>query len=85
MIDRGSGVPVVLIPGVQGRWEWMAPTVDALAKRCRVLTFSLCDEPTSGAAVDERAGFDAYLQQIEEALDRANVQRAISSACRTAA
>ena len=30
MIDVGSGTPVVLIPGLQGRWEWMAPTVDAL-------------------------------------------------------
>ncbi len=77
MIDRGSGAPVVLIPGVQGRWEWMTPTVDELAKHCRVLSFSLGDEPTSGAAVDERAGFDAYLQQVEDALQRANVQQAI--------
>ena len=23
MIDIGSGTPVVLIPGIQGRWEWM--------------------------------------------------------------
>ena len=51
MIDRGSGTPVVLVPGIQGRWEWMRPAVDALAARCRVLTFSLCDEPTSGVAV----------------------------------
>jgi pimeloyl-ACP methyl ester carboxylesterase len=77
MIDRGSGAPVVLIPGLQGRWEWMAPTVDALAERCRVLSFSLSDEPTSGAAVDERAGFDAYLQQVEDALQRAKVEQAI--------
>jgi pimeloyl-ACP methyl ester carboxylesterase len=45
VIDRGSGRPVVLLPGVQGRWEWMAPTVDALAKRCRVITFSLRADP----------------------------------------
>jgi pimeloyl-ACP methyl ester carboxylesterase len=76
MIDRGSGAPVVLIPGLQGRWEWMAPTVDALAKRCRVLSFSLSDEPTSGAT-DERAGFDAYLRQVEDALQRAEVEQAI--------
>lgn len=77
MIDRGSGTTVVLIPGIQGRWEWMTPTVDALAKTCRVLTFSLSDEPTSGAPFDERAGFDGYLQQIEDALQRADVQQAI--------
>ena len=77
MIDRGHGTPVVLIPGIQGRWEWMAPTVDELAKHCRVLSFSLGDEPASGLAVDERAGFDAYVQQVEDALQRANVQHAI--------
>ncbi len=67
----------MLIPGIQGRWEWMAPTVDALSRRCRVLSFSLSDEPTSGAPVDERAGFDAYLQQVEDALQRAKVEQAI--------
>ena len=48
MIDRGTGTPVVMMPGIQGRWEWLGPAVDALAERCRVITFSLCDEPTSG-------------------------------------
>ena len=40
VIDRGAGTPLVLIPGIQGRWEWMAPAVDALAARTRVLTGS---------------------------------------------
>ena len=31
MIDVGNGPPLVLIPGMQGRWEWMQPTVNALA------------------------------------------------------
>ena len=31
MFDQGKGAPLIVIPGVQGRWEWMAPTVDALA------------------------------------------------------
>ena len=30
IIDRGSGPPLVLIPGLQGRWEYVRPTVDAL-------------------------------------------------------
>jgi len=77
IIDRGSGTPVVLVPGIQGRWEWMQPAVDALATRCRVITFSLADEPTCGAAFDERAGFDCYVQQIGDALDTAGVQSAI--------
>lgn len=77
IIDRGSGTPVVLIPGIQGRWEWMKPAVDALSARCRVITFSLADEPTSGASFDEQAGFDSYVRQIGDALDAAGVTSAI--------
>ncbi|HVQ12300.1 MAG TPA: alpha/beta hydrolase [Vicinamibacterales bacterium] len=77
IIDKGSGVPVVLVPGIQGRWEWMKPAVDALSTRCRVITFSLADEPTSGASFDERSGFDSYVRQIGDALDAAGVQSAI--------
>lgn len=77
IIDRGSGTPVVLVPGIQGRWEWMQPAVDALAARCRVITFSLADEPTCGASFDERSGFDCYVQQIADAMDAAGVESAI--------
>jgi 3-oxoadipate enol-lactonase len=34
-------VPLVLIPGIQGRWEWMRPAVRALQATFDVLTFSL--------------------------------------------
>jgi pimeloyl-ACP methyl ester carboxylesterase len=77
IVDRGSGIPVVLVPGIQGRWEWLRPAVDALARRCRVITFSLADEPTSGASFDEPAGFDNYLRQINDALDATGVTSAI--------
>jgi pimeloyl-ACP methyl ester carboxylesterase len=77
MIDRGSGIPIVLIPGVQGRWEWMTPAVDALAERCRVLAFSLADEPSSGAHFDPAAGFDSYVAQVLAALDEAGVAKAV--------
>jgi len=76
IIDRGSGTPVVLVPGVQGRWEWMQPAVDALATRCRVITFSLADEPTCGASFDARSGFDCYVEQIADAMDAAGVESA---------
>jgi len=76
IVDRGLGTPVVLVPGIQGRWEWMTPTVGALSKRCRVITFSLADEPTSGARFDERAGFTSYLRQIDDVLDATGVERA---------
>ena len=31
----------MVIPGVQGRWEWMLPALRALAKRCRTISYSL--------------------------------------------
>jgi pimeloyl-ACP methyl ester carboxylesterase len=76
IVDRGGGTPVVVIPGVQGRWEWMAPAIDALAKRCRVVTFSLADEPTSGGRFDEGHGFACYVDQVREALDAAGIREA---------
>src|SRR3954465_13351207 len=67
MIDVGSGPAIVLIPGVQGRWEWMRPTVRALARRWRVLTGSLPPE----------AGFDRLLSHVDRLLDDAHVSTAV--------
>ncbi len=77
VVDRGAGVPVVLIPGIQGRWEWMRATVDALAERCRVITFSYADEPSARARFDPDAGFDAYVNQVADALDQLGLERAV--------
>ena len=76
IIDRGTGTPVVLIPGIQGRWEWMRQAVDALAKHCRVITFSLADEPTSGASFDESAGIWSYVRQVSDVLDARGLREA---------
>jgi pimeloyl-ACP methyl ester carboxylesterase len=76
IIDLGSGTPVVLIPGIQGRWEWMRPAVDALSKQCRVITFSLADESTSGARFDESAGIWSYVQQVSDVLDAKGLREA---------
>jgi pimeloyl-ACP methyl ester carboxylesterase len=75
--EFGAGLPVVVIPGVQGRWEWMRPGIDALAATCRVVTFSLCDEPSSGARFDERQGFNCYVDQVRDAMDQAGLDRAV--------
>lgn len=37
----GRGSPIVMIPGIQGHWQWMAPAVAALSEHHRVSTFSL--------------------------------------------
>lgn len=70
----GSGPPLVLIPGMQGRWEWMAPTVDALARVFRVATYSLCGEP---GAPRLEADFDAHLAQVDAAIDALGGEPAI--------
>ena len=76
IIDVGTGDPVVLIPGIQGRWEWMKEAVDALSKRCRVITFSLADEPSSGTGADRTSGFERYVTQVAEVLDAAGLEQA---------
>jgi pimeloyl-ACP methyl ester carboxylesterase len=73
MIDRGSGPPLVLIPGILGRWEWMAPTVEALSERYRVLSFSLNE---AGLDAPETGVFDAWTAFIDDMLDRAGVTTA---------
>jgi pimeloyl-ACP methyl ester carboxylesterase len=67
----------VLIPGLQGRWEWMRPTVDALAKHHRVITFSLCDERSSPFPCDPVKAFENYIEQVDLALDRAHLDEAV--------
>jgi 3-oxoadipate enol-lactonase len=76
-IDRGSGPPLVLVPGLQGRWEYLRPAVEALAGSFRVLTFPLCGEPASRLRFDPLRGFDNYADQILGELDTAQIDRAV--------
>lgn len=76
IVDVGTGPPLVLIPGIQGRWEWMRPAVDALASYCRVIAFSLADERTCGASFDPSRGFDCYVEQVNAAMDQAGLTSA---------
>jgi pimeloyl-ACP methyl ester carboxylesterase len=71
-----SGPPLVLVPGIQGRWEWMTPTVDALARHFRVLTSSLPGDSGSLVAAGERDGFEAQALLVDRLLERAGVERA---------
>ena len=71
MLDTGYGPPLVLVPGLQGRWEWMRPAIDALALRFRVLTFSLAGDKGSERSLPLDANFDPYVDQIDAALDDA--------------
>src|SRR5215468_8748475 len=77
VVDRGKGRAVVLIPGIQGGWEWMHRTVEAMAESFRVITFSLCDEPRkSGGHGLSPATLDDFAAQVASALDRRQIERA---------
>jgi pimeloyl-ACP methyl ester carboxylesterase len=67
--------PLVLIPGIQGRWEWMQPAIDELAKDWRVITCSLPGEP--GATIDMNGSFDSFVDYLDGVLDAAGVERAV--------
>ena len=77
IVDKGAGPALVLIPGIQGRWEYIGPVIDALASGFRVITFALCDEPAADLEFDGSRGFDNYVEQVRAALDRCGIQRAI--------
>lgn len=77
LIERGTGRPIVVVPGIQGRYEWSLPTVEALASHGRVVTFSLADEPTSGFAWTEAGGFENYLTQLDHVVRAAGGERPV--------
>ena len=63
--DRGSAPALVLIPGLQGRWEYLRPAVDALSASFRVLTFSLGSDD-----------LDGYARTVAAMMTEARVERA---------
>lgn len=66
MFDEGSGPAIVVIPGVQGRWEWMMPALRALSARCRVISYSLGAVKT----------FEDLVAQVDGVLDERGVRTA---------
>ncbi len=76
MFDEGSGPPLVIVPGVHGRWEWMKPALVQLSKRCRTIAYSLCGDFGSGMKVDPALGLDNYVRQLDALLDRCGLERA---------
>jgi len=60
-------IPLVLVPGIQGHWKYMQPTVAALSPHFQVLTFSL------GRATS----LDDYAEQVARTLDENGIDRAV--------
>lgn len=53
------------------------PAVDALAASYRVITFSLCDEPSSQSTYDAPCGIHSYLTQLEDVFTHAGLTDAV--------
>ena len=70
MFISGSGPDLVVIPGLQGRWEWFRPALQGLARRCRVTSYSLCGDFGSGLRRDPALGFENDLRQLDAILEQ---------------
>jgi pimeloyl-ACP methyl ester carboxylesterase len=75
LLVRGTGDPIVVVPGIQGRWPYVEATVDALARSHRVITFSLAGEPR-GRVFDPASGLENYVDDLDDAMNAAGVERA---------
>ena len=75
MFDRGSGPSLIVIPGVQGRWEWMYPALEALSRTCRTISYTLCGDFGSGFRLDRELGFENYMRQLDALIERTGVHR----------
>ena len=75
--DVGSGPAIVLIPGIQGRWEWMRPTVEALAVEHRVITGSLPGEPGADLRLSPDGGFETFVRYVDNLMDAAKISTAV--------
>ena len=72
MIAQGTGYPIALLPGIQGRWEWMRPTVEALTAGHRVVSWSLGElRPHE----DTDASFLAWMRALDRAFDSVHERR----------
>ena len=72
MVSKGVGFPVALIPGIQGRWEWMQPTVEALTAGHRVMSWSLGELRPDGA---RDATFLAWMHALDRAFDNVHERK----------
>ena len=77
MFDKGKGPPVVVVPGLQGRWEWARPALCQLAASCRTISYSLTGDIGSRARVEPGLGLENCVRQLGQVLDAAGLPRAV--------
>lgn len=76
VFDQGKGPALIVIPGVQGRWEWMKPALDELARRCRAVSYTLCGDIGSNMTFEAGLGFDNFVRQLDQLFERTGIQQA---------
>lgn len=76
MFDQGSGPPLIVVPGVQGRWEWLRPALLELSRRFRTISYTLSGDFGSHSTFDPALGFDNYIRQLDEIFLRTGIDRA---------
>ena len=74
--DHGSGRPLIVVPGVQGRYEWFRPALDRLQSRCRTVSYTLAGDVGSGRRLDPGLGFENYLRQLDDVFTQTGLTRA---------
>jgi pimeloyl-ACP methyl ester carboxylesterase len=71
-MDSVATLPIVIIPGIQGHWEWMRPAIEALRSGGgQVSTFSLNEEDGTGDP------FDQWMVKIDQLIDAAASHRVV--------
>jgi pimeloyl-ACP methyl ester carboxylesterase len=76
VFDQGNGAPLIVIPGIQGRWEWMKPALGELKNRCHVVSYTLCGDAGSGMKFDRTLGFNNFMRQLDRIYETAALERA---------
>lgn len=77
IVERGQGTPLVFLSSMQGRWQYSVPTIEALARHFRVITFTFCDERSARFPFDGSRPIESYTAQVEAAMHKTGVTRAV--------
>jgi 3-oxoadipate enol-lactonase len=76
LFDKGTGPVIVVVQPLQGRWQWTRRFLEALAVRCRVVTYTLAGDFGSDRRMDPGQGFELFVRQLEDVMDLAKIERA---------
>jgi len=74
--DRGTGTPLVVIPGIQGRWEYVRPALDTLSEFYRVVGVPIDDRRAARRGLNPTQRVDVLADVVAEVLDDRGMERA---------